>query len=274
MQKGEIAMQFGMPTLVEINSAEQTGALCRELGLDFIELNMNLPEYQANRLDIDRLLWIADEYGIYYTVHLDENLNPCDFNDRVAEAYTETVLQTIKAAKRLSVPVLNMHLNCGVWFTLPGKKVFLFEKYEPEYLRKLTAFRDSCTAAIGTDAIKICIENSDGYNRAPFLVKSLDILLQSPVFALTFDTGHNAAIGFADEQIITERADRLYHMHIHDAKPREKRDHLILGEGELDLQKYLKLANAHNCRVVIEVKTVQGLHQSVKWLNERNCFNG
>lgn len=36
-------VQLGMPALIEIKSIEACAALCRELGLQFIELNMNLP---------------------------------------------------------------------------------------------------------------------------------------------------------------------------------------------------------------------------------------
>ena len=36
-------MVFGMPTLIETNSLEECAALCKNLQLDFIELNMNLP---------------------------------------------------------------------------------------------------------------------------------------------------------------------------------------------------------------------------------------
>jgi len=262
-------MQFGMPTLIETKSIESCAALCHELGLDFVELNMNLPEYQAERLDVERLGDIADKYGIYYTIHIDENLNPCDFNERVAVAYTETVLQTIEAAKQLSIPVLNMHLNNGVYFTLPTQKVFLFEEYESEYLQKLIAFRDACTAAIGTADIKICVENGGG-DFAPdlFTRKGLDLLLQSQTFAFTFDIGHNASHVFADEPTIMECVNRLFHMHIHDASGRS--NHLPLGEGELDLAKYLDLARIHYCRAVLEVKTVAGLLKSVNWLKERN----
>jgi hypothetical protein len=35
-------MQLGMPTLIEIKSLEACAALCRDLGLAFVELNMNL----------------------------------------------------------------------------------------------------------------------------------------------------------------------------------------------------------------------------------------
>jgi hypothetical protein len=55
-----LAMQFGMPTMTETKSIEPCVELCYELGLDFVELNMNLPEYQVERLDVERLGGIAD----------------------------------------------------------------------------------------------------------------------------------------------------------------------------------------------------------------------
>jgi len=102
-------MDFGMPTLIEIKSIEKTAMLCYELGLTFIELNMNLPEYQVNRLDIEWFAEIADKYGIYYTIHLDENCNPCDFNERVSAAHTETVIRTIDIA--YSMPSASRRLS-------------------------------------------------------------------------------------------------------------------------------------------------------------------
>jgi len=262
-------MQFGMPALIELKTPEACAALCFELGLAFVELNMNLPEYQT--IDIERLRGIAGRYGIYYTIHLDENMNPCDFNPKVAAAYTETMLQAIETAKRLPAPVLNIHMSTGIYFTLPGRKVFLYDEYEPGYLQKLMAFRDQCTAAVGEDAIRICVENCGSYDGAPFMQKGLDLLLESPVFALTFDVGHSAAAGFTDEPAIMRRAERLCHFHIHDAKGKD--NHLTLGTGELDIGDYLDLAKTHDCRAVLEVKTVEGLRQSVDWLKENGAVN-
>ena len=55
-------------------------------------MNMNFPEYQVEQLEqIDSLQKIAEQAGIYYTIHLDENLNIADFNQLVTEAYLETV---------------------------------------------------------------------------------------------------------------------------------------------------------------------------------------
>ncbi|BBB90421.1 MAG TPA: sugar phosphate isomerase/epimerase family protein [Methylomusa anaerophila] len=259
-------MDFGLPTLIEMKSLDDCAALCKELNFQFIELNMNLPEYQADKIDADTFAQIAERYGIYYTIHLDENLNPCDFNEKVACAYTETVLQAIELATQLRIPVLNMHLSKGVYFTLPEKKVYLFDEYLDTYLDKLTAFRDRCEQAIGGADIKICVENADGYDKE-FLRKGLALLLESKTFALTFDIGHNAGIGGGDEEVIMKYKNKLCHMHMHDAKG--KNNHLPLGAGELDLPKYFYLAKKQNCRVVLETKTAAGLKESVEWIKSR-----
>ena len=44
-----------------------------------------------------------------------------------------------------------------------------------------------------------------------------------------------------------------------------KKDHQALGTGEVDLHKYFDLAEAHNCTVLLETKTIAGLRQSAAW---------
>lgn len=260
-------LQFGMPVLIELKTLESCAALCRTLGLSFVEFNMDLPEYQIERLDPARLAKTAEKYGIYYTVHLEDAVCPWNFNRRLSEGYTETVLQTIALAKKLPVPVLNMHFHQGEYFTLPDRKVYLFEEYREEYLQKLITFRNACTAAIAGADIKICIENTSAF-ALDFVAEGIAVLLESPVFALTFDTGHNASSGFAQQPLIARHINRLSHLHLHDYS-KVRGDHLPLGEGGLDLMKYLALAQKHNCRVVLETKTVYGLGASVQWLKQR-----
>ena len=258
-------IELGMPTLIELPELADCARLCRELGLQFVELNMNLPQYQTGCIRPDAFREIAERCGIYYTFHLDENLNVSDFNPHVAEAYLRTVLESIELAKELKIPVLNMHLSRGVYFTMPEKKIFLFDVYRERYLENMTAFRDRCEAAIGGADMKICIENSSGYT--DFQIQALDLLLESPVFALTYDIGHNHSLGGSDEPIILQREERLTHFHFHDA--RGKKNHLPLGTGEIDIRKYHHLAKAHNGRIVLETKTIQGLKQSVKWYRQQ-----
>lgn len=256
-------MDFGMPTLIELPKAADCAHLCRELGLQFVELNMNLPQYQIETIDVKQLLKIAEQYSIYYTIHLDENLDPCNFNSRVAQAWTRTALDAILLAKAVDAPILNLHLNRGVYFTMPEEKVFLYHQEKARYLSSLKVFRDAVTEATGSSGIRFCVENTDGYDQ-PFLLEGLDLLLESPVFGLTFDVGHDAAIGCRDLPHILLRKDRLVHMHLHDCS--EKKAHLPLGEGQLNYAERITLAREQNCRVVLETKTVAGLKQSVSYL--------
>ena len=255
---------YGMPTLIETSTLEECAKLCAELGLDFIELNMNLPQYQLHKIDVAYFKSIADKYGVYYTIHLDENLNVCDFNPYVADAYIKTVADTIKIAKQLDTKVLNMHIAKGVYFTLPDRKVHLFSEYKEQYLKSFIDFRDMCETAIGDTDIKICIENCDGYE--DFQKEAIELLLESKVFALTFDVGHNHGIGDTDDGFIMNHKDHLCHIHLHDAQ--DRKNHLALGTGEINIEKYINLAKEQNCRVVLETKTIHGLKQSVEWLNK------
>ena len=271
-------MPFGMPTLIENRTLEDNAALCAELGLSFIELNMNFPEYQTERLEeTDRLLRVADRYGIYYTIHLDENLNIADFNHLVTDAYLETVRRTITAAGRLlclrdrygdrEQPLtVNMHMHHGIFITLPDRKVQMYDRDFDTYIQSFSVFRSLCGEWAGDSGVMITVENTDGFR--DYEQKAVDLLLESPEFGLTWDIGHSKAVGERDVPFILERRDRLVHFHIHDGTETPPRNHLALGDGEIDLAERLKLAESRNARCVLETKTIDALRRSVAWLKD------
>lgn len=260
-------LTFGMPTLIELGSTQETAALCCELGLSFVELNMSFPQYQPEKMNLEELTRLKEKYGIFYTVHIDESLDPCSVNPGIAAVYTETMLKTIELAKQLQIPSLNMHLLRGIFVTLPERRTYVYAENQDFYLEGMRAFRDKVTKAIGDSGVKICIENTDGYD-LPFLVRGMDLLLESPAFALTFDIGHDHAIKNIDEPVIMARGERLMHMHMHDAQGTNV--HQALGDGEMDIPRFLRMAEEHSCRVVLETKTVNALKKSVSWLKSRN----
>ncbi|MBE5960257.1 MAG: sugar phosphate isomerase/epimerase [Lachnospiraceae bacterium] len=261
-------MIFGMPTLLEMESLDDTMRLCKELGMEFVELNMNLPYYQVERLEeTDYLRELAKRYQLFYTIHLDENLNVSDFNQGVADAYRETVCRTIEAAKEIKAPILNLHMNHGVHFTLSNGKVWLFERYRNEYMESFQVFRTMCEEAIGDADIRICIENTDGFKT--YEKEAIEYLLESKVFGLTWDIGHSNASNDVDEEFIMEHHEKLDHFHIHDSLERE--DHMTLGTGEINLPQRLELAKCHDCMCVVETKTIRALRESATWL-KRNRY--
>ena len=275
-------MQFGMPTLIENHTLEENAALCEALGLRFIELNMNFPEYQVDRLEqTDELVRIAEQHHLYYTVHLDENLNIADFNPLVTQAYLETVRRTILAAKALlplrdrygdpTQPLtLNMHMHHGIYITLPDRKVQMYERNFETYMQSFAVFRSLCEEWIGDSSIMMAVENTDGFR--DYEKKMIAYLLESKKCGLTWDIGHSKAIREADVSFLMEHQDKLIHFHIHDGTETPPRNHLALGDGEIDLGARLKLAAERNARCVLETKTISALKQSVRWL--RNNWEG
>ena len=299
-------MQFGMPTLIENRTLEDNIRLCRKLGLQFLELNMNFPEYQIHELEsIDRFYQAADEAGLYYTIHLDEKCNIADFNMLVADAYLETIRRTIEAAKRLiplrdkygyplrdgqgkplqdgqGIPswagqgvesqplVLNMHMHHGIYITLPDRKVQMYDRDFDTYMESFTRFRSLCEEWIGDSDIIITIENTDGFRS--YEKNAIEYLLGSDKFGLTWDIGHSKAAGEMDVPFIMEHSGRLRHFHIHDgiaeSSGQEGRNHLALGDGEINIQEKLSIAEERNARCVLETKTITALEKSVEYLKE------
>ena len=270
-------MEFGMPTLIENRTLEDNVALCAELGLRFIELNMNFPEYQVARLErTSELLRLGERAGIYFTIHLDENLNVADFNPLVAEAYRETVRRTVAVAKALlplrdrfgdnAQPLtLNMHMHHGIHITLPDRKVQMYDRDFDTYMASFARFRALCEEWIGDSPLRIVIENTDGFRA--YEQRAMEYLLESPVFGLTWDIGHSKATGEKDVPFLLAHEDRLLHFHIHDGTETPPRNHLALGDGEIDLPARLSLARRLGARCVLETKTIEALKRSVGWLS-------
>lgn len=279
-------MQFGMPTLIENRTLEDNIRLCKKLGLQFLELNMNFPEYQIDRLEhTDEFYRAANEAQLYYTIHLDENLNIADFNMIVSHAYSETVKRTVEAAKKL-IPlqneygernrpfVINVHMHHGIYITLPDRKVQMYDRDFDVYMNLFSRFRTLCEEWIGDSDIVISIENTDGFRE--YEKKAIEYLLESPKFGLTWDIGHSKAIGETDVPFIMKHADKLKHFHIHDGiaktNHREGRNHLALGDGEIDIPKRLSAADDSNARCVLETKTIAALKKSVDYLKRVSGF--
>lgn len=278
----ESKLHFGMPTLIELNSLKENVELCKKLKLNFIELNMNIPLFSVLGIEdennfelkkiIEELNFYQKEFGIYFTIHLDENFNFADSNIYIKNAYLKTLKAVIKNSKKINCPIINMHLNKGIYFTLPTEKVFLFEKYKEEFNNSLEEFIKFCNCEISDSNIFISIENTDGWTY--FEKKSIEKILMNKNFSLTFDIGHSQAIGNIDQDFILKNKSKLKHFHIHDgtlpnaATKQFGKNHLQLGTGNINLKEKIYLAKETNSRCVIETKTVESLVESVKWITK------
>lgn len=257
-------IEFGMPYLLEMNSLGECVSLCAELGLSFVELNANFPACQLQQLNRERLTALSDEHDVYFTFHVEEECDPFAFNPSVRAAWLQTMRESLALAVSMGMPIVDMHFPKGVYITLPDRKVYLYSKYEAEFRQALEEFRQMCETILNGTQTRIVIENTSGWQ--PHERQAITYLLESPVFGLTLDIGHSHGVGDMDEPFFCEHDDRLIHMHGHDALGR--RNHLALGDGEIDLRGRFAWANRNSSRIVLETKTIEALRTSVSRLPE------
>lgn len=255
-------MDIGIPFLLETETIEDCCRLARELGLAFVELNASFPECELERLNVDSLNRLAARYGLYFTLHVNEECNPFCFDEGVRLAWMNTLERSLKLAVRAGMPTVNMHMAQGVYITLPEKRVFLYEQCGELHRRHLEELRAMAERVLVGTGTRLCIENTSGF--MPHELSALDFLLSSPVIGLTLDVGHDHAAGNRDLPYYEAHPSSLWHMHMHDTLGKDP--HKALGDGETDLKARFALAARCGARVVLETKTVEALRTSVERL--------
>lgn len=253
---------FGMPTLIELKTLEDNINLCKALDLKFVEINMNIPDFTNENL-LDHKDTILNS-NVFFTLHLNEFIDFTNFDSDVRKAFVKSVVRTIEIAKELEIEKLVLHLIPGIIFTLPTEKIYIYNSFIDEYLKYVDEFKIAVDEAVGKTNIKICIENTP-VSYLPLKRKCIENLFESSNFGLTFDIGHNHLANNKDESFILDNKDRLCHFHIHDCDV-NKSDHMVLGDGHINISEKLELAKQTNSTCVLETKTVEALKQSVEYL--------
>lgn len=259
-------MDFGMPTLLELETLEENVILAKELGLKFVEINMNFPQYQPIEMDVKELKKLKDKYNIYFTLHIQEDFDFAKTNAVIRKAHLLVYEQAVGIAKALNMPIINLHLQPGIYFTLPNKKVYLYKKHHKQYLENVEFFKNLSLDLLNDTDIELCIENT-GIFDMDFICHGVESLIDNPKIWLTWDVGHDYSSGFKDEELIMKNLNKLGHIHLHDAVG--KNNHLPLYTGDMDIDHKLVIAKEHDCRIVVETKTIEALRASVGMLRNK-----
>ena len=256
-------MKLGMPTLIEFNSLEENIELCKAIGLDFIELNVDLPYCFPEKIKWEEV----NKYkNIELTVHLSEKIEIGDINEFVRKQQIKLIERQILMFKqKANIRKYNLHLNKGIYFTLPDEKFYIYEKYKNEYLKAINnSFKELSKFAL-EQSVDICFENT---STTPVILQAFKKIINYPNLYYTLDIGHNIKDGEKAEKLFMENPLKIKHLHIHDSD--SKTDHLELGTGILDIKKYIKFCEINDIYAVIEVKRRKDLEKSIYYL--KNAF--
>jgi sugar phosphate isomerase/epimerase len=256
-------MKLGMPTLIEYETLQQNVYLCCELELDFIELNMNLPIYNPENLDIKVIEEIKIRQGIDFSIHLPEEIDLGSFHPTIRNGHLERCKEAVRWASMANIKTLNMHLNNGIYFTLPEKRVWVNERYETQFMNLVYESYSQLLELADNLNVDICVENTLNF-QLPFVERTLNRLMQFDNFYLTWDAGHDGKSGFQESPFFERNLNRIRHMHLHDYNGSS--DHQPLYSGLVPINERLQLAKELELSVVIEVKTSSSLQKSIEKL--------
>ncbi len=263
-------MKLGMPALIEFDSLEENIRLCNDLGLDFIELNMNYPIFMPENFSYEKVKSVKKEYEIDFTVHFPEEIDLTSFHPSIRKGHLERCKELIKWTSMAEVKIVNMHFNNGIYCTLPDSRQWINEKYEEEFRQLLYESYSELSNYANLLDVALCIENTSNFH-IPFIQRALNMLAIFDNFNLTWDVGHDAKVNFREKPILMDLVHRIKHMHLHDFN--DQSDHQPLYTGIIPIDERLQFAKDNNISVVIEVKTSEALMESVKQISGYRRIN-
>lgn len=254
-------MKLGIPTFMEYSSVEEHLLFCRDNGFDFFELAFYYPWAQSDSLDLKHLSNLKKEFGTDFSLHLGD-IDPFSFSPEIRKAGYDTVYYMLDVASACGAKVLNMHLVPGGYSSIRGTKYYIYEHHKDAYFDNIQRFIETFSPEFEKHGCVFCIENTKGYRN--FQKEALELMLKNENFGLTFDIGHAYKAGGEDEKFILSHLDSVRHFHIHDVT--QSSNHIALGDGILDIKKYLDLARNSDASALIEVKSPECLIQSSAYL--------
>ena len=244
-----------MPILVEFHSLSENIDLCKKLNLDFIELNLDIPYCFIDKIDTNLLK------NNNFTIHLSEKFDVGELNNSLRNFYLNEIEKIISFGTKYNIFKYNLHLDPGIHFSLPDKKIFIYEEYIDDYLR---AYEDSCN---------ILSKIANKYNATilfenvkveSYTLKVIDIIAKYDNLFFTLDLGHNIRYGNLAKEKFMEYSNKIKHIHLHDFNG--SKDHQELFTGLLNVKEELNFCKQHNLDVLIEVKRKEELINSVNKL--------
>lgn len=257
-------MKIGMPILFEYDSIEQNFILAKELGFDFVELNLNF-SYCRKALENGEAKELANKYALETTLHF---FDEADFGsyEEVVDGYLALLNKYASLGKGF-IKMMNFHNNPGPVVTISGEKNFIYEKEYEEYIERLLKNFKKAKNVCDENGIRIVIENTDTAPKATFM-RQVFLDEDKAGFHFNYDIGHDSICGYMIENLLKEKELSFDEFHFHDSDG--KRCHLSLGEGTMGgrLKSFKELATKNNAYVLLEVKSKEDLVKSIKvWKN-------
>lgn len=251
--------KIGMPTLMEYSTVKENLELAKTLGLDFLELNINMLYCTPDEDFRNMLLQYKKEYNMDFTMHYYDTVD-VGSTSRYYRNYLYTAFSEIGKYLENIVKKIVIHLEPGAYMTIRSKKQYVYAEDVTYVKRTLNTF-ETIRDVLSTFGIEVVIENVPIH---PFM-EGIYQALHNNGFNFCYDIGHNIIYHDGLFEIFRQKYDlSVKHMHMHNVIG--KHDHQELGTGDLDIPSYINYAIENDIDIVIEVKDKENLIKSVEYL--------
>jgi sugar phosphate isomerase/epimerase len=236
-------MKIGVSTGLFLNTNEDLNNSLEflEKKVKYVELgcdgNINVMEYHSKNPDV------VHSYSLNYTLHCPlSDLNLSSFREKIRKASLDFVEDIVKTADEVNANLVVLH---------PGYCVFKsdYEKATKSLIKSLNDLNDIQKEY----SIKITIENMPSYNMFMFREPTDEIINSLGDLGITFDIGHSFLNNNIEDFLSDGVIEKISHIHIHDNNG-EFDEHLCVGKGKIDFEKYMDKIKKINCIKMIEMQ--------------------
>ncbi|ADG14061.1 Xylose isomerase domain protein TIM barrel [Methanocaldococcus infernus ME] len=195
------------------------------------------------RLNVMENIEVPLSFDLKYTLHCPlSDMNLSSFREKVRKTSIEVVEDILKVADKANASLIVLH---------PGYCIF-----KEDYTKALNALKKSIfelNRLQSEYSIKITIENMPSYSMFMFREPTEEIIEILGDVGITFDIGHSFLNNNINEFLNDKIIDKIFHIHIHDNNG-EFDEHLCIGKGKIEFEKYKRKLKRINCIEMIEMQ--------------------
>lgn len=255
-------MKVGLSTwsLLKLELVRSIRLAC-DSGLECIELWGEPPHAYPGRTNAAAVKDILSPYDVEVSVHGPfHDLNPGCVYPPLSESVSKTLKEFVRFAERAGATTITFH---------PGHA--FTERLVDESVRMAVQVLKGLVKVAG-GSVRINVEN-EVFNDSGFAFylgskrRWLDLLLSGvPELGVTLDTGHSNVNGEDPVRFLKRYGRRVSHVHLNNNHGRTD-EHNVLGDGTLNVQRFLKKARELN-RICVNLELNPQKYSSKRVLSE------
>jgi sugar phosphate isomerase/epimerase len=244
-----------------------------QFGLSAVELTMDLAHifpHVFNAIFFASVAELQQQLGFACTVHLPFLwVDAASLNEPVRQASAACLRRSVELARVVEVETYVLHL-WGFTTALVSAELQQTDQHEAALTMIMAQAQRSLSELAELGPVRdLCVENLED----PLFDRLWPHIAQSGV-SICLDVGHLAWHTKTEIDLLQEHSDRVREVHLHDTLRHQEgslveiRDHLALGDGDLDYATFLRKleATGYEGTVILEVNTLQDLETSLKRL--------